>query len=112
LGTFTGTGGADVWTGGTEDDYAHGGGGNDTLTGADGNDHIAGEGGSDTLSGGNGDDALASGPVQADWDNGYYVYYADASLDTGTEHDTLTGGDGSDHLWGGYGDNIDGGPQR
>ncbi|MBV9526954.1 calcium-binding protein, partial [Sphingomonas sp.] len=107
--TFTGTNGNDIWTGGSSDDYARGGAGNDTLSGGDGNDHLAGEAGRDTLNGGNGDDALASGPVQADWDNGYYVYYEEASLDTGTERDTISGGAGDDHIWAGYGDNVDGG---
>jgi Ca2+-binding RTX toxin-like protein len=110
MGTFSGTPGNDIYTGGIDNDTASGAAGNDTLTGADGSDRLAGGAGADRLDGGAGDDTLYSGdpspPYNLPYPSNPYVLPV---VDTGTEVDTLIGGDGSDRIFAGYGDNVDGG---
>jgi Ca2+-binding RTX toxin-like protein len=85
---YTGTSGADIWTGGDSSDRMFGGAGNDTLTGNDGADYIQGGDGNDLLYAGLGNDTV----------------YGDAGTDT------IKGDDGNDKLYGGDDiDNIDGG---
>ena len=110
---FTGTGGTDIWTGGSDGEIATGAGGNDALSGSGGNDQIVGDAGGDILNGGDGDDVLISGsaPVPALLGDYYYLSQVIPSIDTGLEVDTLNGGNGDDRIWAGYGDNVNGGAQ-
>lgn len=78
---FTGTSGADTWTGGNLTDHIYGGDDGDTLNGADGDDLITGDAGADVLMGGGGNDKLFGG----------------ANIDN------LVGGVGTDSVYGGAG---------
>jgi Ca2+-binding RTX toxin-like protein len=63
-GTFvaeSGSGQADIWTGGPGDEVYFGGLGGDTLNGGAGNDRLEAGAGDDTLYGGDGDDLLKGG---------------------------------------------------
>jgi Ca2+-binding RTX toxin-like protein len=55
---MTGSGGADIITGGADSDTVHGSPGNDTVTGDTGDATLHGEAGNDNLNGGLGDDTL------------------------------------------------------
>jgi hypothetical protein len=61
MGTFTGTGGADVLNGTAGDDFISGLGGDDALAGLGGNDTIDGGAGNDLITGGTGNDILTGG---------------------------------------------------
>lgn len=87
-----------------------GGAGDDTFNGGSAGDVAEGRGGSDTLNGGAGDDTLYSDRLSGPWSGGYY--YIDPIpplLDTGAEHDTLSGAGGNDLIFAGYGDTVNGG---
>ena len=79
------TGGDDVMTGGTGDDFMHGGAGADQMTGGDGVDRMYGDNGADNASGNAGDDHLFGGS-------------GDDKLDGNTGNDIIYGGDGQDQL--------------
>jgi Ca2+-binding RTX toxin-like protein len=95
VGNFDGTGSgvANVISGGTGDDTMTGGNGNDTLNGNAGNDSLIGGAGGDQLNGGAGNDVLL-GAAGAD------------NLDGGEGNDTLDGGAGTDNMVGGAGDDF------
>ncbi|WP_051539666.1 calcium-binding protein [Sulfitobacter sp. 20_GPM-1509m] len=90
---WTGTDGADIFSGTALDDVLHGQDGNDRLRGLDGDDTMFGDDGNDLLIGGRGNDELHGG-LGGDKING----------DAG--NDLLVGGAGRDVLRGGLGDDT------
>src|SRR5205814_1931459 len=79
------TGGIDVMTGGTGDDFMHGGAGADQMSGNDGLDRMYGDQGSDVMSGGARGDHIFGGS-------------GDDSMDGNAGADIIYGGDGQDQL--------------
>jgi len=93
-----GSGGANNFNGGADDDSIYGLGGNDTLLGGAGVDHIDGGAGNDVITGGTGNDVLLGGSGN---DTFKYVIGDGADIvDGGVGNDTLaiTGTNGSDTL--------------
>lgn len=106
MAVYSGTGGDNSWTGGTEDDTATGGNGNDTLSGEGGNDSLYGGNDNDVLSGGDGNDSLYGGNNNDVLNGGN----GDDLLEGGNHNDSLSGGDGNDTLDGGnHDDTLSGG---
>ncbi|HVY84208.1 MAG TPA: calcium-binding protein, partial [Caulobacterales bacterium] len=95
-------------TTGAGSDTLRGAAGHDEFVANDGNDFIIGGGGADSLNAGAGNDLLFSGAESPSLNGGYNILLPPV-LDTGAEVDTLSGGDGDDRIFGGYGDNLDGG---
>lgn len=88
--SFNGTGGADIFTGGIENDLIVGNGGGDQLSGSDGDDTIFSDRRDDGFTGG-----LGRG----------------VSFDIFADKDILTGGAGDDYFFAGLNDDVDGGVQ-
>ncbi len=90
--SFSGTSGADSWTGATTDDLIfclaandtlRGGGGNDSIDGGADNDSLFGDAGNDTLLGGAGNDSLTGG-------FGADRFRFATALDAATNRDAIT----------------------
>lgn len=118
MATLIGTSADDVIDGTSGNDVIEGGPGNDRLSGGSGDDEIVGGAGADVIDGGDGRDFLYSA-VRAypfayqfgGYNTGLYTVpnAPPPFLDTGSEHDVITGGNGSDFISAGYGDDVDGG---
>jgi Bacterial Ig domain/Bacterial cadherin-like domain/RTX calcium-binding nonapeptide repeat (4 copies) len=91
--TVTGTPGADVLTGTSQDDVICGFDGDDVLQGGGGKDRLLGGSGDDDLQGGGDNDRLRGGA-------------GDDDLSGGGGDDNLRGGDGSDRMSGGPGRDL------
>ncbi len=107
--TIIGGDGDDVLLGGTEGDRIDGGAGDDTISGGDGDDTISGGAGADQLNGGTGSDTLS----YADDTTGVNVNLAansvtggEATGDTITGFENVTGGTGADTLTGNASNNV------
>lgn len=111
---YTGDNAGNVFNGTSGYDVAQGAGGDDTLSGAGVNDVLAGDAGADRLDGGDGNDTLYAGSISPDWQAGNGSDFPEIAplLDTGREHDVLTGGTGDDHIFAGFGDDVDGGEDQ
>jgi Ca2+-binding RTX toxin-like protein len=122
-------GGADLLSGGADDDSMYGGLGNDTMAGNDGNDDMTGHLGDDSMDGGAGSDALLGdkGTILTDLldgststtlsPQGNFVSetvdtagtlkrYVALDDETAGGNDVLTGGDGDDFLHAGAGADL------
>ena len=99
---YTGTGSANIFVGGPDDDLIEGLGGDDTLSGEGGNDEIYGGADNDELFGGDDDDLLygGTGDDELFGGTGYNALYGGAGFDT------LQGGTLGDGLYGGLGGDI------